>query len=168
MPKANLEVNLKGAKQLAEIARTMREAGRKDLQRDMRREIRAAGDDLVKDLRRSVRSLPSRSNTGLRDAIAKATGVQITTTRKRSAIRVWVNRRRLPPGKRGMADVFEVGKWRKPVFADAEHETRGEWTWRPQRMPPGWFQKPVDRNQGRFPAAAQQVLDKFKAKVERL
>lgn len=168
MPRVDLAftVNKAQANQLRDIAAAMKKAGRTDLRRDLGKAIRVAADDTVKDLRRSVKALPSRSNTGLRASIARAIGVQVTTTSRRTAIRIHVNRKRLPAGKRGMADAFEKGAWRHPVYADSRNETRKEWTWERQTIPGPWFQPVVDRHKDDFVKAVDKILDDFKRKLE--
>ncbi|MGH3099019.1 MAG: hypothetical protein ACRDMV_23780, partial [Streptosporangiales bacterium] len=81
-----IDMRVDGAAKLRDAARDLKEAGAKDLRRNLLRQIRAAGKPAVEDVKRAVRSTPSKGQSArqgrgsLRAAIAKATQVSVSTS----------------------------------------------------------------------------------------
>lgn len=130
--------------QVDRLLRRLKEEGRGDLVRRMRRNIRVAGRPVVADLRRAalgVRvtsgrggSVPPDRSTGLRARVAAA--VTISTTKRGVRIRVPAGR----VGEHGRslpryldAELNNYKRWRHPVFGHRERP------WVEQRGSPYFF-----------------------------
>jgi hypothetical protein len=159
MPPLALEFKVQGAEKLRDLAKALKAAGRGDLRKQLTKGIRAAADPVVKDLRKSMMALPADGDTGTRRAVAKAIGVQILTG-KNAGVRIRVNRRRLPAGKRGIADAFERGKIRHPVHGNRE-------VWVTQRTGGPWFAPVARRHREGLTHAVDNVLTDITAKLEK-
>lgn len=123
-----IDMKVDGAYRLRETARKLKEAGAKDLRRNLLREIRKAGKPAVDDVKRAVRAAPSkgqgeaRGRRSLRAAIARATQVTVSTTAANPSIRIRVSAAKFKSaGPATLPKYFdgELGKfarWRHPVF----------------------------------------------------
>jgi hypothetical protein len=143
--------------QLEKLSARIAQAGRGELQRKMRRNIRQAADPAVRDLRRAVMGVevastrggtaPPDNSTRLRGRIADAIGVQTTT----NTVAVRVNGRLVDPTYgsslvRGMAG---QGRWRHPVFG------RDVWT---QQQGQPWFYQTMQHHEVAFRRAVEQAM----------
>lgn len=159
MPPIPLEFKTQGANQLRDLAKAIRQTGQKDLRKELMRGLREAAGPVVQDLRRAVTALPARGDTGTRRMIAKAIGVQVLTGNN-AGVRIRVNRKRLPAGKRGIADAFERGQFRHPVHGNRE-------VWVTQRSGGPWFAPTARRHEDRITESMKAVLDDVARKIER-
>lgn len=149
--------------QLDRLLRRLKDEGRGDLERRMRRNIRTAARPVVADLRRAVMAVevtssrggaaPPVRSTGLRARVAAA--VTVSTTRRGVRIRVPAGRvgdhgRSLP--RYLDADLERYRRWRHPVFGDRERE------WVQQRGQP-WFFTTIHRHNQTLRRAVVAAID---------
>lgn len=187
MVSANIILAAQGARELRELGQRIKEAGRDDLRRKMRKHIRDAGKPVVADMKRAVLgvgvtrgndpyrrrteetgSAPRRSTdrwgprtTGLRARTARA----LTTSQTRKGIRILVSAQRF--GDYGLTlprylDSTASPRWRRwrhPVFGDRD-------VWVEQRGDP-WFFVTFARHKGRFINAVDDAIDETLRELER-
>lgn len=151
------------------LSRRLKDVGRGDLRRQMRREIKEAGRPVIADLRTAVMGVdvkstrggvarPNRS-TGLRRRIARHTGLSVT----QSGIRIRVRSRRVDPRYPKLVKYLiapELGnfaRWRHPVFGNQNNwvQQRGESTFFPT----------INRHRTRFRRAAFEAMRKTADKI---
>lgn len=159
-------VSVQGAKRLQRLSKNLKEAGRGDLQRELRKEIRQAGQPVVADLRRAVMGVdvtsseggtaPPDTSTGLRARVAKATGLSVTAR----GIRFRVSGRRLgnfPGAAKYLEAVGRYARWRHPVFGNRDR-------WVEQRGDP-WFYPTIRKHAGQFRQACTRAMEKTALKI---
>lgn len=130
-----IDMRIEGARRFRDLSRDLKEAGRKDLDRKLRRELRKAGQPAVDDVRHAVKAAPvkgtrgggkrERGGRGLRAAIAAATQVSTSSSSSNPRIRIRVaaskfksagNPATLPKYFDG--ELTRFSRWRHPVFGD--------------------------------------------------
>lgn len=153
-----------GGDRFRRLALQLREAGEKDLLRELRKSIRNAGRPVVVDVQRAYRTLPdispaARVGAQARATIAKAVRLEIRAAKLRAGIRIIVDSRRLPIDMRSLPKAFESRSgWRHPVYARAS-QNRSEWTWVHQQVPPP-FRRTVGRHDRDFRAACLDAMER--------
>ena len=164
-------LRVEGADRLRTIARQLRELGEggREIRRRMTREMRRAGTELVRAERAAVRALPSkgesarRGRPGLRQAIARATQLQVKTAGRNPLVRVWVNPKRLPDGQMMLPPYMEgergASPWRHPVFGNSE-------VWVSQEPKP-WFWRTAARYRGNIDHALLRALRDVEDEIRR-
>lgn len=148
---ARIDMLFKGGDQLARLSKDLKGAGRKDLRKDLLKELRKAGRPTVLDVRRAVLATPSsgvpggstshQGGVGLRQAIARATGLSISASGAAS-IRIRVNSKKVTPGTLpkyldGELPAFK-GRWRHRTFGWGTWPD-GTSAWHPQDSHPFFF-----------------------------
>jgi hypothetical protein len=131
MPDVPVSVSVDGAQRLKRLSRDLRGAANGDLRRELRRQIRDAGRPVVADVRAAALRVEVESSkgghvdpdksTGLRRAVAGATGLSVTA----NGIRIRVSSARLgkthPPKLARYLDAsFRYKRWRHPVFGNRD------------------------------------------------
>lgn len=161
MAQGGLSLRVQGGVQLKQLSADLRQAGRGDLSRKMRRNIRVAARPVMADLRTAIMNVQVSSDKGgrvrpdtdtqLRSRIARAIEVR-TTTR---GIRLVVNAKRV--GAYGTtlpkymdATITVYRRWRHPVF--------GHDVWVAQTGQPWWFTT-INRHATTFRRAVLDALD---------
>lgn len=120
------DFEIRGAEDLATLARRLKEAGRNDLKKELQKGIREAGASTVLKIRESaLENLPRRGGLAARVAAEKAT---VASRYSGSAARVTIRRRR----GRGL----NAGRLRHPLFGNTSH-------WFQQRVKSEWFDDPI-------------------------
>lgn len=167
MPGAPVFIAIDGTQRLKKLSRELKAAGRGDLRREMRKEIREAGKPVVEDVRRAVMAVdvtssrggtaPPDTSTGLRARVARATGLSITA----NGIRIRVSGRRMGGDARLAkyldASLGSYARWRHPVFGNRD-------VWVEQRGEPYFFN--TIRNHTRdFRKAIDDAMAKTAAKI---
>lgn len=163
MGNAPIFVSIDGAQKLKRLSKELRGAP-KELRRELRREIKQAGKPVVTDVRRAARAVnvtstkggtarPDKS-TGLRDAVARATGLSITSR----GIRIKISSKRLAkthaPNLAKYLDFAPFGKfrrWRHPVF--------GKDVWVQQKGQP-FFYVTIRKHTKHFRNACFRAMDR--------
>lgn len=161
-------VQIAGTGQLLELSRRLRAASGAPVQRNLARRIRRAAEPLHSDLQSTLRGLPIRSAgraTGkrggpspttrpLRATLTQAIRISVRTSSAPGA-RVWVDKGRLPPDLKNMAQTLNdpSGRVRHPVFGNRRR-------WANQYVtPPMWWDKTVTRHTPRMRAEVARVVD---------
>lgn len=122
------------------IARELKRMDHPEVKRRFTRDLRAAAQPMVPAVRASVRSIPVKGHghTGLRDRIANATRVSVTTGRNAGVI-ILVDPKKLPDDQRALPGFLEGTRkrWMHPVYGH-----RNNWVLQP---PHPYFYKVVRR-----------------------
>jgi len=140
------------------LSRALKEAGRGDLQRELRREIRSAGQPALTAARSAVMGVDfsggPAGSTGLRGRIAAATRLQVLG----SGIRFSVQNAKVDPQYGERLVMGSEGKtWRHPLFGNRER-------WYPQTGQP-WFYPTLRSHGPEFRRAALRAMRKIMAKI---
>lgn len=183
MAEARFSIATQGVQEFRALARRLREAGRKDLRKKLRKAIVDAGKPVLEEVRTTVRNLPvsgsrgggseqrrtfsveraseksrervARRNAGLRAAIASATRLQITAR----GVRFYVNSASLPEDQRTLPRHLDSAKgWRHPVFGDKN-------TWVHQQGKP-YFGVVIKRHGPEFRKAIMKAMDDIAGEIE--
>lgn len=107
-----------GADQLGDLSRALKQAGRGDLQKRMRANIRDAARPVLADVKQSARSIPAQPGpptSGLRRRMAAATGLRI----RRDGVRIAVSETRMG-SQRSLPRNMEKHSFRHPVFGNRD------------------------------------------------
>jgi hypothetical protein len=170
--------------QYRELARKLRDAGRKDLRSALRKRISEAGKPVVEEVRTAVRDLRvtsshgggtaqrrgftvSRAKTakaadrarrraaGLRETVARATRLQITA----KGVRFLVDSKQLPADQRSLPRHLDSDKgWRHPVFGNRS-------VWVSQKGGP-YFATTIKKRAPAFRQAIVDAMDEITAELE--
>lgn len=150
-----MDVELHGAEDLAKVARALKAAGDRDLRKELLRGFRMGAKPTIKDVRASALStLPHRG--GLATYVAKASiGVRTRLSgSKGNEVGVQIKAKK----GRGLA-AMNAGKFRHPVFGRKEFVT--------QKVTPGWFSKPIEKNADQIRSSLERVMAEVANKIER-
>jgi hypothetical protein len=165
---ANLQLAIENGEQLRALVRDLRrlEDG-KELRKRLRKELKGTGTRIVKAEKHAVRALPSKGQNArmgrpsTRREIARATQLRIRTNGPRAGVMVWVNPKKMPPGKGAVPGFMEgiapYQRWRHPVF--------GRDAWASQRPHP-WFYRTAGRYGGEAQRAAERVINDIAREIE--
>jgi len=182
MPQARFSMSSQGAAEYRALARSLRQAGRKDLRAKLRKKIVEAGKPVVDDVKSAVqgiavtgsrgggssqrrkflsakRTISARRKTGLRRSIASATGLRITSR----GVRIIVNSDRLPQDQRNLPRHLDSPKgWRHPVFGNWHNGRKPVH----QRGQP-YFAVTIKRHAPRFRRAILEAMDEIRQEIEK-
>lgn len=171
-----IEMRIAGGEKLKRLAKDLRDAGRKDLKKELLRELRAAGKPVVADVRRAVLATPSKNlpggstshqgGKGLRMAIAKATGMSISVSGN-ARIRIRVNAKRVQPGtlpKYLDGELSRFSRWRSKTFTSSDTFADGSSAWKQQPSHPYFFST-VRAHRDDFRAACMEAMDTIADKL---
>jgi len=144
-------IEVQGADQLGRLSKALKEAGNKDLQRELSKAINRAMSPVKDDLKQSARtSLPQRG--GLADAIA---GSKFATRRKAS---------KKAAGIRLVAtNVYSLYHLDK---GEVRHRRKGG-GFSIQRIEPGWWTKPTEAAAPGVRRALVKAMDDVARKIEK-
>jgi hypothetical protein len=112
----DIYVDASDLRKVMKIAKTFSPA----LAKQLRKQLRAAGQMGADAAKSSIREMPvsGSSDNGLRDMIARATKVSITTSRNADVrIKVQKTKELIDYGAPGLAKAINTGRWKHPVFA---------------------------------------------------
>jgi len=156
--KGGMGLSVTPGPEFARVAAELRAKGEAAVATAVGKRTKEALQPYRKKLQDAVRATPSergsrgtdaaakRGGKGLRDMIADAITVSVTTTGKRPGARVQVDYRKVPDGQKGLPAALEGSRrWRKPVFGNTE-------VWRGQKSHPWW-----DRTIGSGSEAGQEM-----------
>jgi hypothetical protein len=168
-----LDVRIKGANDLREMAIQLRKADKEFLGRQLVKAIRKAGEKTVKDVKRSaeqIRTTGSRKPgslrpftrvmppKGTRAKIAATVGMRVSVLSENPRVQFRAGRG-LPAEIAMMPRKFDGQTWRHPVMGNRE-------AWVSQRSQP-WFWPPIRDNLETFRAEIDIALDKTREMLER-
>ena len=162
-------LRIENGEALRRVARDIRqfEDGR-EMRKRLRAELKSAVTPIVQAEKRAVLALPSkgqssrRGRRSLRRDIARATQARIRMSGPRAGALVWVNPRRMPPGKANLPGYLEgvrpFQRWRHPVFGDTD-------TWVTQQPRP-WFYRTAARYENDVERAAVRAIESIATEIE--
>lgn len=165
-------VRILGTGQLLELQRRLRAAGGENIRSSMQRRIRRAAEPLRNDLQDNIRSLPIRSGgrgsgkrggaspttRPLRATIADAIRISVRTGSNPGA-RVYVDKGRLPPDLKNMAQTINTGRIRHPVYGNRRR-------WATQTVTPLWWDNTVRSHTPRMTSEVARVLDDVRRRLD--
>lgn len=145
-------IEVKGADQLAAVAKALKAAGDKDLQREMYRGINNA----VKPIKAAIRE-SEKENLPRRGGLAASVGKGKLLTRRRSSSRT--------------SGVRIVAKSKHSLYhlnqGIVRHPTRQRGVYTIQRIRPGFWTEPTEENAEEARREVEKVLNDIMAKLER-
>lgn len=156
-----VSLEVRGAEQFFELARRLREAGDRDLQRELYRGINRATKPLVGNIRQSALDVLPRSG-GLAAHISTS---RISTQRRTGANSVGIKVVTRPPKKGGSMgrghDIAAMnrGRLRHPLFGNRRH-------WYTQTIAAGWWSIPTDRMSPQVRGQLLIAMENVKRKIE--
>lgn len=150
------DFELNGGEDLARLSKALRDAGRKEIRRDLNRALKQATKPLIEDTRKeAIRRLPKRG--GLAKRVAEAPQrVQVRTGRDMGV-------RLVVAGSKTGAKAANDGLIRHPVFGNRA-------VWVEQKVRPGWFDDPLRAAASRITPdlerAMEQTVDRIVLEVD--
>lgn len=157
----DIELRTSGTERLLRLAAAIRDAGEAGITRELEKSLKKLERPLVRSAREgAVAILPYRGGLAERVAASRfsssvrltATGVTMTITGL---------------GRRGtnLSRMDERGLVRHPVYADAD-KPRQQWHWVTQRVPPGWFSKPLELDAPKIRQEIEDGIDRLADQLE--
>lgn len=124
------DFEIRGADEFLRLSKALKNAGRKELRKELHTGIRRSARPLIPKARaEALRRLPKRG--GLAKQIAKEPArVQVRTGAETAGVRIVIGK------KNGGAQAANRGHIRHPVFGNRD-------VWVVQSVPPGWFDEPM-------------------------
>lgn len=133
------------SRDLERLAKDLRKAGRKDLQKEALRSMRKKVQPIAPEIRRAVRATPGGTNDRrsakaraarprrLRDATARGVQVKASLSGKYAGVRLRVDTRHFPDGEKHLPKYLEgtLPRWRSPNW--------GRDQWKQQRPRPYFY-----------------------------
>ena len=168
-----LDIQIKGAHKLREMADQLRRADRTELGRQLARAIRRAAEPTVKDLREAARGIRTSGERkpgarrrfvmpvppkGTRAKIADSITFTVLVLGDNPRVQFRTGRG-LPPNLKAMPRKFDDGHWRHPIMGNRE-------AWVGQRSNPWWFE-PIKKDLKIFRAEIDKALDATREFLER-
>lgn len=146
-----VDLSVEGADEFQRLARQLRDAGEKDLRRELFRGIERAVKPLKEAAKDSARQRLPRGG-GLADKVAAAKFSTKKRTGKDPGIRLTA---------KGPIDVeaLDRGRLRHPVFGNRR-------VWVNQTVPAGWFTEPVEAGAPEVRVELLKALDDVKRKID--
>jgi hypothetical protein len=156
----HVDISTSGTEKLVRLAAAIKQAGSKDLERELKSALRRASRPLVKSARQgAIQILPYRG--GLAESVAASRfTATVRTTGRGAGLRI------VATGRRGRnLRRMDNGLVRHPVFADASKQ-RQEWSWVTQRVRPGWFSETLILDAPKQKPEIEKAVDIVAAKLE--
>lgn len=169
MPVGSVDMSVRGYEQFRDLSKSLKRAGRGDLQRNLRRSIRSAGRPTEVALRSAVMRVQVTSSrrgtarpdvsTGLRARVARAIGTSVT----QRGIRIRVDEKKVGPYGRSLpryldGSIASYRRWRHPVFGQPT-----VWT---EQSGSAWFFTTIQSRQGTFQRAVLDAMDDTTRELE--
>lgn len=183
MPPIGLSLAAQNVGAYRDLAKRLRQAGRKDLRSSLRKKISDAGRPVLDDVKTAVRTIPvtshgggtaqrrrynvgratterakrsaGRRGAGLRSTIASATKLQITA----KGVRFVVQSSKLPENQRSLPRHLDSEKgWRHPVFGNRDN-------WVAQKGRP-YFASTIKKKAPAFRRAIVEAMEKIRREIE--
>lgn len=158
-----VEMNIGGLREMEDLSRRLKEAGRGDLQRRARREIVAAAQPVQAQLRAAAAGIDVTSSrggrarpdvsTGLRARLARAVGIRP----EERGVRFVVDADKVDPrygaalSRYSDGEIRRYRRWRHPVFDNSE-------VWTSQTGSP-WFFRTIRANRDKFEDGIRRAMD---------
>lgn len=148
-PSIGGDFRVTGAEDLQALARGLRQAGDKDLRKELMRGLRSGVKPLIADTREHARqTLPKRG--GLNERVARSKFKVKIRTGANPSVRITAT---------GLdARLDRTGRDRHPVFGNRE-------VWVQQKVTPGWFSVPMKHGARRVRKDLLDVMDSVARKL---
>lgn len=146
-----LSVAVGGSRQLNEAATQLRDAGRSDLLRELRQELRKPPKQLNEAV---LKGIPKYMPSGYQRTLATSLVFKTSVRTKASSAGVSVSM-----SSRRDLRALERGRLRHPVFGRVDD------SWVNQSIPEGFFSKPASTVFARIQADVIEVIDRVLSKV---
>jgi hypothetical protein len=152
------DFEVRGADDLAKLGRRLKEAGDKELRRELLRGLNRAVKPLTQEVKDSLDEF-------LPDNYAAELGPSVKVqTRKRVGGRnpsvSMVGRAQTRDGKPRNLDALNRGRLRHPLYGNRAH-------WFEQAVDPGWWEKPLTAASPLVRLEIERVINSVNAKLER-
>lgn len=148
MPPVTVSMQVKGAKEFADLVGALKAAGRTDLKNELYKGLGRATKPLKPLVQQSARKrLPRRG--GLAEKVAKS---RITVKKTTAGNKIGV---RLVGSNRIDIRSMDAGRLRWPVFPKP-NQSRQQWKWHERHIRPGWWSEPLGSTAPR--QARQEVI----------
>lgn len=183
MPPVTVSIAATNVKAYRDLAKKLRQAGRKDLRAKLRKKIADAGKPVVEDVRAAVRNVPvtargggraqrrkynverastarakasaARRGSGLLETIAKATKLKVTA----KGVKIVVNSAQLPPDQRTLPRHLDSAKgW--------EHPTFGDWNAKVRQKGRPYFGATIKKRAPAFRRAIVEAMDEIAREID--
>lgn len=156
-----LQVSVGGAGQLDALAKRLKDAGRKDLGRELNKAIRKAPEHIADAVRESS---PQYMPKGY-EVVFRASLEFTTSVRTSSGYGVTVKvKAKGAKGHDRQITLLEKGTLRHPVYARGR---RSGWTWRAQRIRPRFFTEPALRTRHAVRKDIEHAMLRVALKIEK-
>lgn len=157
----SLTVAVGGANQLDALAKRLKDAGRKDLSRQLDKAVRKAPRHVEEAVRNDV---PIYMPKGY-EAVFRASLTFTTAVSKSGGHRVTIRVRALgAKGHDRQVQALERGSLRHPVYARGRRST---WTWVAQRVKPRFFTEPALSARHAVRSDIEQAMHDVAVKIEK-
>lgn len=150
---------IRGTEEMVRLARRLKEAGNKDLSREMRKGTRNALKPLRNALPTSARKKLPRKN-GLAEIVAKS---KLSVTNRAGGQREGT---RLTAKNAYSLQKMDEGEVRHPVYA--RNPDRKKWAWKTQKVEPGWATEPFEKLAPEARAEMEKAMEIVIAKLDGL
>lgn len=151
---------------LRRLSRDFRAAGRRDLQRDMLKEMRQSVRPIVPQVKAAIRATPSRTGDqrsekaradrprGLRDAMARGVQTKASLTGRQVGVRIRIDPRHFPEDEKSLPRYHQGtrGRWRSKNWGRDE--------WKTQRAHPVFFET-IRPHIPRVESALKRIVDNY-------
>lgn len=145
------DFEVRGSKDMATVARRLKEAGRTDLRKELLAGVRAAGSKAIPDIRNAARANLPRGG-GLADLVASQP-YSVRTSLALSGAKVSIVGR----GMKELRDI-DQGRLRHPVYGDRSN-------WSAQRVTPGFVSVTMAAQAGAIRDEVEGAMDKVAREI---
>jgi len=142
-----------GSRDLANLSKALKDAGRGDLRKELLRRVREAGKATLPDIRESARANLPRSG-GFADRVADQV-YRVAATYGASGAKVRI----VAKGMKELDDI-DHGRLRHPVYGNRE-------VWVAQSIQPGFFSKTIEGRADEIRGEIGEAIDDIKKRIER-
>lgn len=157
-----LDLQVRGADKLAKVAKVLREAGDKELKKELTRGLRAAAQPLVVDAKKEfVDRLPQHGGLAKLAGRSRFT-VKVRTSGRMAGVKIAANGPKERGGGRLNIRALNRGTFRHPVYPRGP---RDQWTWVEQKIKPGAFDDTLARHKPRIQGELIKAIDEVARKV---
>lgn len=152
-----MDIVVEGGKEFHELAKRLRKAGQKELAKELQKTLRDKAKTISEEQRVEVKKLPARGSkhTRLRSRVAGKVRVQVKSTGADAGVRIQVDKANTLGN---MPAYLNIGSWRHPLFGNKKF-------WFKQEVPPGWFDKPVEKSGPKVREDMLHTLENISEKI---
>lgn len=148
-------IEIRGAEQLATMAKRFKAQGRAGVTRQMVADIRREVKPIQAAQKRAVAGLAHAPSDWKKEA-ARWSRIRVTTGSRSAAVRLTVSGK--GPYQR-RARLLNRGTWRHPTFGDRER-------WFTQTVKPGWFDLPARKGEYVIRGRIRAIIERYMRRLE--